>query len=161
MSIVVFEASPSGLFSSNVHKLPSLQPSESKRDPVRFGTETTGSAARVRSSSRLCVASAACCCASRSRFASFNASRLCAFWRCFFVCGCDSDPTVAVPVPEAPPPSNAALLVPVKGNNNFSLADQHKCRQGTDCGGSGRRPNHHHPRLTRLRRPARLHNPAT
>ena len=103
-------------FSSNERPRPSnAQPSESKRDPVRFEVGATCSTVRARSSSRLCVANAACCCASRSRFASFNASRLCAFWRCFFVCDCDCDAVVVVAVPVAPPaPSDSALLGSVK-----------------------------------------------
>jgi len=65
---------------------------------------------------RLCAANATCCYASRSRFASFKASCLCAFWLCYLVCGCDCDaPVVAVAVPVGPPaPSNAALLGSVK-----------------------------------------------
>lgn len=141
------------------------QLSESKRDPVRFEVGATCSTVRVRSSSRLCVASAACCCASRSRFASFNASRLCAFWRCFFVCGCDCEAVPVVAVPVAPPvvPSDTALLGSVKkGSISVRYIQRaRRVKEETDCAGSVRRPNHHLPRPTRLHQHAPLHSPPT
>ena len=95
-----------------------VQPSVSKRDPVRFGAAAC-STARARPSSRLCAAKASCCCASLSRFISFIASRLCAFWRCFFVCG------AAVDVAAVPPSDVvAALLGPVNGERHMS-SDKH------------------------------------
>ena len=119
MDIVVFESKSGFLVVQTFSAFPRGQPSVSKRDPVRFGAADC-SAARARSSPRLCAVKAACCWASLSRFKSFIASRLCAFWRCFFVSGCDCDATVDV---AAVPPSDeaAVLLGPANEGRQFEF----------------------------------------